>query len=132
MANTDVQIAQLWIVGQLIMKKVMVLCLSLQTHVNQKSHQAHTLSILAVSDKVEKLQIAKLATFNKQFCEKKKDFYGFIPLSPLPTHVVNKSVPTKLEYLEIHQKLVKDLLSVCNHIGTGKSHSLSNLVFLWI
>ena len=65
-------------------------------------------SCLFISKKVQKIRQAKIAFFNKKFCSQNKDFVGFIPLSPLPEPIQDRSTPTVLNHLQMHKKFKDD------------------------
>ena len=44
----------------------------------------------------------------EKVCSTKQGIYGFIPLSPLPSRISDKSTESNLDYLDMHKRLNND------------------------
>ena len=73
-------------------------------HVQSKYY----IGLTSQAKKCDKMRKAKTATFNRTFVKQNKGFFGFIPLSKLPTKIKDISIPSDLNQLEIHNKLAVD------------------------
>ena len=61
----------------------------------------HQVGLTALAQKCKNFEKARKAVFNKNFVQQNRGFYGFVPRSPLPACILDKSTETNLDYLEI-------------------------------
>ena len=65
------------------------------------------MGVLFLTAKNQKLNRAKRADFNKKFISQNKGCFGFIPLSPMPQKIPDRSKVSALDYVQIHKKKVE-------------------------
>ena len=67
----------------------------------------YALGLQTIAKKKEAILKAKTAVFNKKVFEQNEQAFSFLPLSPLPEKITDKSVANKMSVLEAHKLILE-------------------------